>query len=171
MTPRYRKFSKEEIASWPKDHKRCNSCQEVKPLDLFNENKNALLGRDTKCKVCRKPYSKAYYDGKSHEEIMHRRAKERAKKYGIEFDIEVEDIVIPEFCPVFGFRLQTGLSDKKYVSHPQTPSLDKIDPSKGYVKGNVQVISQRANMLKSNATVDELRAVLRFIEREVVDIG
>ncbi|QGH74289.1 HNH endonuclease [Streptomyces phage Wipeout] len=162
--PRYSKFTKEEIASWPEGHKRCNGCQEVKSLELFNRNKNALLERDTKCKECRKPFSKAFYDSKSHEEIMWRRAKDRASRSGVEFNIDIEDIVIPEFCPVFGLRLQVGLNEKKYHSHPQSPSLDRIDPTKGYVKGNVQVISNRANLLKNNASAWELRQVADFLE-------
>lgn len=46
-----------------------------------------------------------------------------------------------------------------------SPSLDRIDSSKGYVKGNVRVISARANMLKNNATVEELTLVLKDLKR------
>lgn len=67
--------------------------------------------------------------------------------------------MVPEFCPVLGMRLEpgNGLS-------ASSPSLDRFDPEKGYTKGNVRVISARANTLKSNATPDELRKVLAYLE-------
>jgi hypothetical protein len=37
-------------------------------------------------------------------------------------------------------------------------------PSLGYVPGNIRVISMRANRIKTDATADELRAVLRYME-------
>ena len=75
--------------------------------------------------------------------------KSRANKEGIAFDIEISDIVIPEFCPLLGIRLIQG-------GGWATPSLDKLIPSKGYVKGNILVMSKRANTIKNNATIDEL---------------
>lgn len=85
------------------------------------------------------------------------RAKYSAKKKGLPFNLEAEDIIIPEFCPVLGIKL--AKSDHKQGG--SSPSLDKIVPEKGYVKGNVRVISQRANLLKSNATIEELTMVLK----------
>lgn len=79
-------------------------------------------------------------------------ARHRAKKRGIEFSITTDDIVIPERCPLLGIPL---LRHTGYRSD-SNPSLDRIDNSKGYVPGNVQVISLRANRLKSDATLAEL---------------
>jgi hypothetical protein len=50
-----------------------------------------------------------------------------------------------------------------------SPSLDRIDNSKGYVKGNVAVISFRANTLKNNATADELRAIANFMDEAMTE--
>lgn len=90
---------------------------------------------------------------------MFNSAKYRAKKKGLSFTITKDDIVIPEFCPVFGIRLETspevGRSDA-------SPSLDRIDNSEGYVKGNVIVVSWLANRIKSDATVEQLRIVTDF---------
>jgi hypothetical protein len=86
------------------------------------------------------------------------RLKFRAKAQGIAFDLDRSDIIIPDVCPVLGIKL-TWNQGRGY--HPDSPSVDKIDPSRGYVKGNVRVISARANLLKNDATVEELTAVLK----------
>lgn len=87
------------------------------------------------------------------------RVKNRAKRLGIPFDLERTDISIPDFCPVLGIELiYRGGVGSGY--HANSPSLDRIKPSLGYVKGNVRVISARANLLKNDASVEELERVL-----------
>ena len=88
------------------------------------------------------------------EKYLVHNAKQRAKKYGIPFDITYKDIVIPECCPYLGIKLVP-------FSEWSSPSLDKIIPELGYVKGNIQVISTKANTMKNSATHDEL---VRFAE-------
>ena len=88
------------------------------------------------------------------EKYLVHNAKQRAKKYGIPFDITYKDIVIPECCPYLGVKLVP-------FSEWSSPSLDKIIPELGYVKGNIQVISTKANTMKNSATHDEL---VRFAE-------
>lgn len=78
-------------------------------------------------------------------------AKHRAKKKNIIFSINVSDVVIPEKCPLLGIDIVPG--DRKFGS---SPSLDRIDCSKGYIPGNVWVISLRANRSKSNLSAKEL---------------
>jgi hypothetical protein len=89
-------------------------------------------------------------------------AKCRARKLGREFSITKHDLVLPTHCPVFGFRLSTKVS----VGDDRVPSIDRIDSTKGYVKGNVAVISLRANQLKNNATVEELEALVRWMKKQ-----
>ena len=85
-------------------------------------------------------------------------AKQRAAQLGICFNLTKEDVRVPLRCPIFGVKFRVG--------HPDwCPSLDRIDSHKGYVKGNVQIISFRANRLKSNATAAELRAVADWLEK------
>lgn len=74
------------------------------------------------------------------------------------FDITVADLEIPTVCPVLGIpiTIASGLGSK-----PGAPSLDRIDNTKGYIKGNVRVISSRANRLKADATLDELILIVR----------
>lgn len=82
-------------------------------------------------------------------------AKCRAKRKGLEFDLEVSDIFIPKLCPYLGFALTSGWGDG---NGPTAISLDRIDNKLGYVKGNVEVISKLANVMKNNATPEQLRA-------------
>ena len=85
------------------------------------------------------------------------RLKHRATKSGIPFNLTRDDIQIPTYCPILGIELNWN-QGKGY--HPDSPSVDKIRPELGYVKGNVRVISARANLLKNDATVEELTKVL-----------
>lgn len=86
------------------------------------------------------------------ERALLRSAKIRAKNKNLEFSIDEGDIIIPEKCPYLGMDLSMDRTTNKNIR----PSLDRIDPSKGYIKGNIQVISWRANMLKNNSSAEEL---------------
>jgi hypothetical protein len=79
-------------------------------------------------------------------------AKRRAKLKGLDYSITWKDIVIPEVCPVLGIELVHGSGRWADTS----PTLDRIDNSKGYIQGNIVVISWRANRLKSDASLQEL---------------
>jgi ribosomal protein L37AE/L43A len=92
--------------------------------------------------------------GQTPEQKMLRRVKTRAIERGHSFNLDLADIVIPETCPILGtplvvFKGRSG-------GQPNSPALDRIDNSKGYVKGNIMVMSHLANMMKSSATEDEL---------------
>ena len=93
---------------------------------------------------------------------MYHGAKQRAKKSNLPFDLDQSYIqsIIPTRCPVLGIELKNG----NKVFHDNSLSLDKIIPSKGYVKGNVCVISDRANRLKRDATLDELKKLVYYME-------
>jgi len=94
-------------------------------------------------------------------------AKSRAKKRGIEFTITESDLTLPAFCPVLGvpFVRERG----KW--RQDCPSIDRIDPLKGYVPGNVQVISKMANTMKSNAQPHQLRAFAQWVVRTYGEQG
>ena len=93
--------------------------------------------------------------------ILFTKAKQRAKENQLEFNLELDDIVLPEVCPYTGLKLQKSIGKICNESY----SLDRIDPSKGYVKGNIEVISYLANRAKSNMTVTQLRAFAAEINR------
>ena len=85
------------------------------------------------------------------------RTKCRAKKYNIEFDIEETDIVIPTICPVLGIPIiHTDGSSTKKGPKPNSVSIDRIDNTKGYIKGNIRMMSHQANVMKSSASPEEL---------------
>lgn len=96
----------------------------------------------------------------------HTEIKQRAKKRGIEFSITSEYLrsIWPSDnrCPVLGIEFNRG---KCSVNRDCAASIDRIDPSKGYIEGNVQVISQRANRIKNNATVEELKLLVEYMSR------
>ena len=86
-------------------------------------------------------------------------AKNRAKKRGLEFDLTTSDFEVPTHCPVFGIELK--VSDGRATDN--SPSLDRIDSSRGYVRGNVQVISKLANTMKNNASQEQLIAFAKWV--------
>lgn len=80
----------------------------------------------------------------------------RSKQKHIPLNISLDDIVIPERCPILGCPLISGTQ--------YAPSLDRIDPALGYVKGNVQVISYKANAMKQDATYEELERFANWVK-------
>lgn len=159
----------------------CGKCKLEKPIDDFYKSKKGLHGRHSICKKCKnsrktseeyKEKQKIYKKSerykqlskkwvtKNKESILCAAAKHRAKKYGLDFNIDSSDIIIPEVCPVLGipiFKTNNQCRDN-------SASLDRIDNSKGYVKGNVCVISFRANQLKNCGTLEEHKKIVRYIE-------
>jgi len=89
-------------------------------------------------------------------------AKSRAKKAGIEFTIDREDIIIPEYCPVFPWIKLEKSPYKNHVSY-SSPTIDRFDNSRGYTKDNIRVISMKANNRKSDMTIEEVECLLRYM--------
>lgn len=159
--------------------KKCTKCGQEKDLTEFHRNKNTRDEHSTKCKSCsikdsllvnkknkdiinarrrerRKQDSefrerinskkrKSYWDNR--RDALYSAIKSSSKRRGIFFDISKEDIVIPEYCPI----LNVKLDQDRY-----SPSLDRFDNSKGYVKGNIWVISKKANTMKNDGSIKEL---------------
>jgi hypothetical protein len=98
---------------------------------------------------------------------LHRMAKRRAQQFGLEFNIEPSDIKIPLICPLLG----VWMSKSAGRLGPCSPTLDRIDSTKGYTKGNIWVISHRANTAKSDLTIDEFLRMADNIRKLLVDFG
>lgn len=95
-----------------------------------------------------------------HRLLQH--AKLRAKKFGLPFNLTLADISVPNRCPALGIPLAVnsgcGPGDN-------SPTVDRIIPAKGYVRGNVIVVSFLANRIKSNSTIEQLSRVAEFYRK------
>lgn len=140
-----------------------------------------------KDKAYHKSYSRAYQrqDPAKHvaytiawkcrnpEKVLLASAKVRAKTRGLPFTIDLSDIVIPERCPILGMPLDKSAPGRVGVGRhgggaprDNAPSLDRINPKLGYVRGNVHVISWRANSLKKDGTAAEMQLIADFLNKQ-----
>jgi hypothetical protein len=90
--------------------------------------------------------------------------KGRAIRNGLDFDLTYEDVIFPDYCPVLGIAIdfsKPGRSDN-------SPSMDRIDNTKGYVKGNVEIISWRANRIKNDGTAEEHVKIAEYIKGRLI---
>lgn len=129
------------------NNKVCSNCRIEKSIDQFAKNYNKYSSR---CKSCRK----LYLENRKEASILHQ-LRSNAKKKGHEFNLTLEDIVIPEYCPILGVKLDSAI-------YRYSPSVDRIDSSKGYIKGNIQIISTKANNMKNDASPEELLAFSKY---------
>lgn len=89
--------------------------------------------------------------------------RRRARDKGLEFNLTVDDIKIPAKCPLLGIPLYRGVGN----STGNSPSIDRIDSSRGYTSDNVWIISNRANTLKGNATLEELDMLVKGLKKKI----
>lgn len=111
-----------------------------------------LLSKEHR-KEWERKWSKLYRDVAVKKRLLWS-AKARAKKKNIHFSITEKDIVIPEKCPYLDIPLLS--SSRRGEDRSSVCSLDRIDPSLGYICGNIEVISHLANTMKSSATREQL---------------
>jgi hypothetical protein len=152
----------------------CSSC--LKQFEIANniiDQDNALTPEIITCPKCLKPLPNninvckkcnSSYDPifreRNIKKFMLKQAKQRAKLNNLQFDLIEDQIKIPMLCPVLNIPLEISTIKQSNNS----PSLDRIDNSKGYTKDNVAVISWKANKLKSNAQLWELKAIVTYME-------
>jgi hypothetical protein len=162
---------------------RCRVCENEKPVEDFCRDSAYDSGYSNRCRACKAESDRRTYrtrteahriaakvrranailnahDRRKGQEWKDRNARKllvyaarkSAAKRGLEMAIDVEHIHIPDVCPLLGIHLIRGLDGNR----DHSPSIDRIDSTKGYVPGNVWIISYRANRIKNNATADEL---------------
>ena len=90
----------------------------------------------------------------------------RAANPPLPFNLTVEDIVIPETCPLLEIPLRKTRKGSGKGPCTNSPTLDRIIPRLGYVKGNVQVISHRANAMKQDASLEECELLAKNWRRQ-----
>ena len=164
----------------------CIECRAAKPRAEFHKN-SGRKGTRKACKLCVHARQRTHYyanrarireNQKRYERAVLQKiradpslaakrlldgARSRAKRFGVPFALKATDIRIPELCPVLGVPFAIGTRRSLDAS----PTLDRVVPSRGYVPGNVVVVSMKANRMKSNATADELLRVGLFYKKLV----
>lgn len=140
--------------------KTCKTCKENLPSSSFGKNKQTKDGLLNLCKSCWAVKKAEDYKAKWFV-YQARLKKSESKTKGIPFDLTSDylESIWTDTCPVFG---------KPFVRFDKTndmsPALDRLEPSLGYVKGNVTYISARANRIKYDASAEELQKVLTYVE-------
>lgn len=174
--------------------KKCTKCNKIKNIADFYKNKRTPDGLRTNCKICQNEVRDKWADKnkkrldqwkkeyRSRSEIKQKRceyqkkwrsenldwdlwnkAKTRSEKLGLEFNIEKSDIVIPKYCPVLKTKLE--ITEKKIGNN--SPTIDRINPKMGYIKGNIIVMSAKANRMKNDATLEEIKKLYLWSRRNM----
>lgn len=125
--------------------KNCSCCKQLKNLEKFSKYKYSATGFSSSCIECI-----TYYQNR--KGVILSRAKQSAKYKNLEFNLTKNDIYLPINCPILNVPLNYSKGDIMYA-----PSLDRIDNSKGYIKGNIIIMSRLANIMKNKASFDELK--------------
>ncbi len=165
------------------ENKLCKACEKILHFKSFRKikanktgpNKGRFQGwtdseggkRFTTCAQCEKDlFNKRYRVNPIPQLISGFR--NRAKKQNVPFNLTVDDMKdliknAADICPALGVKMEIA---KLYANDSNySPSFDRIDPKKGYTKNNIVIVSNRANRIKSDATVDEIRKVADFYEK------
>lgn len=140
--------------------------------EYYLKNKEKILARQKEMQLEHYPRKKKqleeYYKTKEGRIVRFlASAKIRAKRKSLEFNLDISFLreIAPDKCPVFGFDLDwNGWKSSNGVAKENAPSLDRIDPNKGYVKGNVMWLSWKANRLKSDATHQDLLTLCKWMK-------
>lgn len=156
----------------------CSRCKTEKPLSDFGKRSKVKKdGLMYECKECHNSYSSVHTKAnrktanntyknwkKKHPEFqLWINAKARAKKKNLPFSIKWKEIVIPEFCPVLGVKLEKSTNRKMQMA---SPSLDRMVPELGYIPSNIAVISCKANAMKSNGSLEEHKKLVLWLESQ-----
>lgn len=159
----------------------CKSCIKISNKEYYSKNKNSdkytsyvssyRLENKEKTKIYNSEYQKnnkdtlkiykREYQEENYKKTALYRARNRAKEANVPMTITESDIPdIPEFCPVLNIPLVKSIN----LPTKNSPSLDRIVPSLGYVPGNIQWISYKANIVKNDLSLDELVKVGKWAE-------
>lgn len=142
--------------------KACRICSVEQDIQQFYSNSNNTDGKDTRCKSCEALRRKKAYFSHFERETFNR-IKSRSKKNGVLFTLALGDIPrLAKICPILGCELEINWGGRAQAFN--SPTLDKIEPSLGYVPGNVAWISSKANSLKMDNTRETLIAILEYID-------
>lgn len=151
----------------------CKDCEILKHREYYINNKEEILKKSKERYrlglVKKKLLSRKQKDDINNKRKMARRidprqdllrdAKKRSKKKNLEFSITIDDIIITKVCPILGIMME--VNDGKFSDN--SPTLDRVDNSKGYLPNNIMVISYLANKMKNSASKEQLIKFSRFM--------
>lgn len=165
--------------------KTCNRCKEEKLLSEFSVNSKAKDRLQYRCRACDvkyqaqrrdankdqfAEYSREYQRGRRQDfeyrlKMLLNASKQRARDKDRLHDITVDDIKalypVDGCCPIFGLKLEfngAGFRDS-------SPSIDRIDSTKGYTRDNIQIISWKANRIKGAASLQDLEMLVAYLKQ------
>jgi hypothetical protein len=145
----------------------CDCCIKHKPKNAYSfvDKWDYSKGRRTTCKQCNAAKREATRREQTWKHnaalVLLSGAKQRSKRSGMECTLTIEDVAIPDVCPVFGIPLFREARDRWC----NAPSIDRIDNTKGYTPDNVVIVSRKANIIKGKATVTELEKIAQFYKK------
>jgi len=122
--------------------------------EYYKKNKTAMLEN--------RKAAKCFFEKENPVLARLAAAKHRANKLKVPFNLDISDLIIPEYCPILGIPLVNYIGAGKGF-RPDSISLDRNIPELGYIKGNVQIISGLANLMKNNATPEQLIAFAEWV--------
>lgn len=132
-------------------HSQCEYQGEYAPIGALVELRGAKLTDKYRTTI------------RGHMSTLVSRAKRRATDKNIPFNIDLDYVLtLPhEHCPALGIPLEWCAGALHRTD--SAPSLDRIIPSLGYVRGNVAWISWRANRIKNDSTPNELTMIANWL--------
>lgn len=137
--------------------KECCHCKLLLERSKFDKLLSQTDGLQSWCKECQ---DLRHRNDPRYQ--MLRNARKKARDRGLNFNLSIYDIPIPPLCPILGIELR--VSSDRIGPTDNSPSLDRIDNSKGYVRGNVHVISYRANSIKRDSSIEELQKIVDYLK-------
>lgn len=142
--------------------KTCKDCEECKPDEEFYRNRKGLHALCKPCYIKRNSAYQAKYRANNRFAIRMRSCRARAKEKDLPFDLTTEylESIWTDTCPAFGIPLDIN-SKKGSRGHAQ---LDRIIPDLGYVQGNVVWLSERANRIKDDASIEDLERLIKWLK-------
>lgn len=149
------------VSSMPVTSQVCRNCNKSFPFsNYYKTTTKTRHGYMTVCKKChlascrRRASNKVSGDPRARLFLS---SYVRASANNIEHTITLSDIELPKFCKYLNIELDYREANVRKSRLPfDCPSIDRIDPTKGYIPGNIQVISNLANRMKNNASVEQL---------------
>jgi hypothetical protein len=159
-------------------HLTCTKCKESLPIEQFYDKKGRTsnYGKTSDCKSCRLSMNVQWRLKNPFKYVLNnakQRYKKRPNSVPQEFNIDedyLKQIDTTDICPILGIPMQWYVDAGKNVSNgtrilnPNSKSLDRIDSSRGYIKGNILIISWRANQIKQDSTREELIKLGKWAE-------